>query len=135
MRVRGGIVMVAGALMLLSAVAHGGLGWPSLRPSLESAGVPGDVTDALAIGWYWGSAAMVAFGVITLVSGWKLWRGDAGLVPALLAVAACYVIFGAVTFVRADFNPHFLLFVATGVQAGVPVLIPRSAAGVPSPSG
>jgi hypothetical protein len=120
--------------MLLSAAAHAGLGFPSLRPALQSAGVPGDVTGALAIGWYWGSAAMAAFGVITLVSGRKLWRGDVSLVPALLAVAGCYLIFGAVAFVQDDFNPHFLLFMATGLQAGLPVLIRRSAPGLPSPS-
>ena len=126
--------MVAGSLMLLSAAAHAGLGWPSLRPPLESAGVASDVTDALAIGWYWGSAAMAAFGVITLVSGWKLWRGDMSLVPALLAVAGCYLLFGAVAFVRADFNPRFLLFVATGLQAGAPALIRRPAGRSPSPA-
>lgn len=42
--------------------------------------------------------------------------------------------FGALAYVRTDFNPHFLLFVATGLRAGVPVLMRRSTAGLPSSS-
>ena len=116
------LVLLAGALMVLSSAAHAFLGWPLLRDDLKSTGVAENLAGALAVGWYFGSVAMLAFGAITLRSGLLLRRGDrSGMTPVRI-IAACYLVFGVVTFVSRNFNPHFLLFVITGLLAGIPVL-------------
>jgi len=119
---RGVLVLAAGVLMLLSSVAHGALGWPAMRAELGRAGAGDDLTGALAAGWYFGTASMAAFGVIVVIGGLRLRRGDRSGIPVILVVAACYLVFGLWAFLLHDFNPHFLLFVATGLLAGVPAL-------------
>ena len=115
------LVVVAGALMLLSAAAHGLLGWPAMLSELRAVGAADDLIGGLSAGWYWGSVAMVAFGLIALLAGMRLRRGDLSGVAPIRVVAACYVLFGLAAFFSRGFNPHFLLFVATGLLAGVPV--------------
>jgi hypothetical protein len=115
-------VMLAGVLMMLSSLAHGTLGWRSMRDALESAGAGNDLVGALAAGWYFGSVAMAVFGAIVITSGLRLRRGDlSGVLPVRL-IAAGYVLFGLGAFFGRNLNPHFLLFVLTGLLAGIPVL-------------
>jgi hypothetical protein len=119
---RGLVVQFAGVVMVLSAVAHGPLGWRSLGAELARVGVPADLSGALAVGWWFGSAMMLACGGIALVAGARLRRGDrSGVVPVLI-VAAAYVGFGAAAYVARDFAPFFFLFIVTGLLAGLPVL-------------
>lgn len=131
---RSTLLIVAGVVMLASAVAHGALGWPSIKAGLDAAGAGPDLAGALSVGWYWGSASMVAFGIVTAAAGFRLRRGDRSGLPAVGAIAACYVGFGAAAFVLRDLNPHFLLFVATGLLAGLPALgAENSASPAPEP--
>jgi len=116
------LVMVAGAVMLLSAGAHAGLGWPVMKSALRDAGAPADLTGALAAGWLFGSVAMAVFGIITLMCGARLKRADRSGVAVIMVIAAGYLLFGLAAFITHDFNPHFLLFVVTGLLAGLPVL-------------
>ena len=115
-------VLLAGVLMMLSALAHGGLGWPSMRTALESAGAGDDLVGALAAGWYFGSVAMAVFGAIVFTSGLRLRRGDSSGVLPVRLIATGYVLFGLAAFAARHFIPHFLLFVLTGLLAGIPVL-------------
>jgi len=115
-------VLLAGALMMLSAAAHGALGWPAMKAELDRVGAGADLAGGLAAGWYFGSVAMAGFGVIVLLGGLRLRKGDPSGTASILAVAACYVSFGLAAYILLEFNPHFLLFVATGLLAGVPVL-------------
>lgn len=115
------VLMVAGMLMVLSSAAHGMLGWPAMRQALLQAGAGADLVGALAAGWHFGTASMAAFGVIVITAAARLRRGDLSGAIFVKAVAACYVIFGAATFVARAYNPHFLLFVVTGVVAWLPV--------------
>ena len=114
-------ILLAGALMVLSSAAHAFLGWPPLRGDLKSAGVAEDLVGALAVGWYFGSVAMLTLGAITLRSGLMLRGGDHSGVTPVRIIAACYLAFGFVTFVSRNFNPHFLVFIVTGLLAGIPV--------------
>lgn len=118
------LVMIAGALMVLSAFAHGPLGWRALGPELAKAGVPADLLGAMAIGWWFGSAMMLASGAVALVAGTRLQRGDrSGAVPALI-VATAWVGFGLAALVYRHGSPFFLLFIVTGLLAAVPLLGP-----------
>jgi len=116
------LLLLAGILMLLSALAHGLLGWPAMRGELDRVGAGTDLAGALAAGWFWGSAAMTAFGLLTVVCALRFRRGDPSGRTPLLIVSACYVLFGLAATLARGFNPHFLLFLATGLLAGGPVL-------------
>jgi hypothetical protein len=119
---RHALVLAAGALMEVSSIAHAGLGWPMMARALRDAGLDADLTGALAAGWIFGSVAMLGFGGIVLQAGVRMRRGDPSGIPAVRIIAAAYVLFGAGAFVLRDFNPHFLLFVGTGLLAGLPLL-------------
>jgi hypothetical protein len=118
--VRGFLIRLAGAFMVLSAVAHAVAGWPPMRLRLERLGADADLVAGLAAGWYFGSVAMAAFGVIVLLAGWRLRRGDESGLAAVRVIAASYVLFGGIALLALGLNPFFLLFVATGLVAAVP---------------
>lgn len=123
---RFGSLIAAGLLMLLSAAAHGMLGWPAMSQGLAQAGAPPDLAGGLAVGWYWGTLAMLAFGLIVLAAALRLRRGDPSLNAPVLVIAVSYVFFGLAAFVARDNEPFFFLFVATGLLAGLPVAGPAS---------
>jgi hypothetical protein len=119
---RGVLVLLAGVLMMLSSVAHALLGWPAMRSELQKAGASPDLTAGLAAGWHFGSVAMLTFGVVTLICGLRLRRGDAsGALPAQV-IGAGYVLFGVAACFARNFNPHFLPFIVVGLLAGLPTL-------------
>ena len=62
--VRKAIGILAGVLLVLSALAHAFLGWPAMLAGLTEAGAGDDLTGALAVGWYFGSMAMFVFGLM-----------------------------------------------------------------------
>lgn len=118
---RANVVLLAGVLMLISAAAHAGLGWPPLHAILGEGGVDEGTIGALGAGWLWGSVSMAAFGVVTVMAGLRMRRGDRSLVGPVAAIAVGYLLFGvAALLVRG--SPHFLLFVATGLLVGLPLL-------------
>lgn len=118
---RGTVLQIAGALTLLSVIPHAFLAWPSFRRDLLTTGVDPNVVGALAAGWMFGSTAMVVFGLLGLVSGARLRRGDRSGVTVMRLVALAYVLFGATAFVARGMNPHFMYFVAIGVLIAAPL--------------
>jgi hypothetical protein len=121
------VLFVAGATMLASAGAHALLGWPGLNTALQQTNVPADLVTGLAIGWYFGSASLLAFGLIVLVAARRVWRGDKTVGAYLWPIVILYLLFGLAALVATGFNPFFLLFVGTGVLTAVPLfgLVPR----------
>lgn len=59
---------VGGILMLASSVPHALLGWPASADKLLASGVDPDLVAGLAVGWYFGSAAMLAMGGVVLLA-------------------------------------------------------------------
>ncbi len=116
---RGVVVMVTGVIVILSSAAHSALGWPEIRRGLTELRVDEDLAGAIAAGWYFGSAAMAAFGLMLIAFGMRLRRGDASALLPVRIIAACYLVFGLAALIIRK-NPHFLLFVATGLMAGLP---------------
>ena len=102
--------IVAGALILLSALAHAFLGWPAMAAALTAAGAGAELSGALAVGWTFGSMAMAVFGLIVLKIA--LSNAERG---AVRFIAFGYLVFGLAAWLERDLNPHFLLFVGTGV--------------------
>jgi len=116
---RPGLGIAAGVVLLSSGPAHAFLGWPPMRAALTAANVDGRVVGALAIGWYFGSVAMLVFGVQMINAAVQVGRGNLSASAATKAIAVAYVVFGAVAFLARDLNPQFLFFIVTGVLAGV----------------
>jgi hypothetical protein len=87
------------------------------------AGISDELLRALAIGWYFGSVAMVVFGVIILLC-WRATKTGAASVRAITgSIALAYVAFGSLAFFADSFNPHFIIaFVLPGLMLGVSVV-------------
>ncbi len=107
--------LLAALLLIASAFAHAFLGWPPFQSTLDQAGVDAEVTGALEIGWYFGSLAMLAFGAIVFLAAARAIRGECAANGSLWVIGASYAVYGAVAYIVRDFNPHFLLFVVTGL--------------------
>jgi hypothetical protein len=106
---------VIAMLILASALAHALLGWPAMETSLAAQSIDRDLLGALAVGWYFGSASMLAFSFIVAVQALRRFKGASLDIGTLSSIAAVYVLFGTAAFILRSFNPHFLLFVVTGI--------------------
>ncbi len=115
MKARAILGFLAALLLVASAFAHALVGWPPFQSVLQEAGVDADVTAALEVGWYFGSLAMLAFGGIVFLAAARAIRGERVANSSLWIIGSAYTLYGAVVYVARDFNPHFLLFVVTGL--------------------
>ncbi len=118
MKARALLGSLAALLLAASAFAHALLGWPPFQSILDQAGVDADVTAALKVGWYFGSLAMLAFGAIVFLAAVRAIRGERAATGSLWIIGWAYTVYGLVAYVARDFNPHFLLFVVTGLLVG-----------------
>ena len=109
-------LVIAGLLLLLSSCAHAGLGWPAMRSELARISAPTDLMASMAIGWYFGSVAMAAFGAIALSAGLGGLASGGRVFWASLIVGLAYGGFGLATY-GIYHEPHFLGFVALGLLA------------------
>ena len=119
MRGRGILGLISGLLLVLSSLAHAFLGFPPLRTQLTASAAAEDVVGALAIGWYFGSAAMATFGLIVLTSGANALKGKPSGLAAVRWIALAYALFGLAAFFADGMNPHFLGFIVIGLLLGV----------------
>lgn len=62
---------------------------------------------------------MLAFGGIVLHQAVRRLRGREVQAGPLWVTSAVYLVFGLSAYLLRDLNPHFLLFVATGVMVGL----------------
>jgi hypothetical protein len=125
-RARAALGILAALVLLGSAAAHSLLGWPQLRASLAGLGAPADLVTGLAIGWHFGGAAMVAFGLIALWAFGGRLRGRAVPAAPVVVVGAVYLLYGLGA-LAATRNPFFMIFV-------VPALMLLAAAGGRAPA-
>ena len=104
--------------MLLSAAAHSLLGWQQLSAELAKTNAPADLVQGLQIGWYWGGAAMVGFGITVL---WVFARGSVGApvnpTPARI-IAVLYLVFGAGA-IATTRDPFFMVFIVPGLLLAI----------------
>ena len=107
--------VVSGILMILGGIAHGLAGWPAMAKALSEQGIDSDLAGALAVGWSFGSIAMLSMGVTVLLSLRALRRGVRDALGIALTAGLAYVVFGLGAFAYRFPNPHFLFFVAVGI--------------------
>lgn len=115
MRFRNILGLIAALFVLLSAAAHGALGWPAMMAELAKTNMPSELAHGLQVGWLFGSACMVMFGVLLTRLFIRRLRGDAeSAVPARI-VGGGYVLFGTWALVTSNFDPFYAVFVVPGV--------------------
>jgi hypothetical protein len=114
-------MLVTGALLILSALAHAFAGWPMMRQALGETDVDPALVLGLGVGWLYGSAAMLTFGVLTLMSWRALGQGNMNAARAMWPIAALCLLFGSAAYLNTSFEPHFLGFIAIGALAAYAV--------------
>lgn len=122
-RVGFALVLVSSVALVVSAFGHALAGWPPLYASLVRTDADTEVVRALWAGWHFGSAAMLAFGAITVSAVVRSRRGDAPSPVPLIVIAVALVGFGAVASFVVGVSSHFLGFVVVGVLLGFGVLL------------
>jgi len=108
------IVGLLASLMLLgSAAAHAVLGWRDLGSRLVRAGAPADLINGMRVGWQFGGASMLAFGIIVAGICISRMRGSNVSRFPLLVISLLYLAFGAWA-LAASGNPFFMVFLVPG---------------------
>jgi hypothetical protein len=106
--------LVAGAVMIASSAVHSIFGWRALAGALADAHVPGELVAALGLGWRFGGAAMLAFGVIVVALFTHRLKGSSVTLRPAIVIGLTYVAFGAWALAVSRFDPFFLIFVVPG---------------------
>lgn len=107
--------VVVGVFQVVSAAAHSLLGGAALRTELTAARVPDDLLRGALVGWQFGGAAMLAFGLIVVHAfAGRAGGGAISMLPARV-VALTYLLFGVAALAVSDFDPFFLVFVIPGL--------------------
>jgi hypothetical protein len=109
---------VGGVVIILSAFAHSVLGGKGMTEQLVAAKIPAEFLFGVQLGWQFGGAAMLALGVIVLLSFLRRGAALPSLLPARI-IAITYLLFGAVALVVSSFDPFFLTFVVPGLLIGI----------------
>ncbi len=104
-----------GAFLILSGAAHALLGWPELRADLSSANVSGELYQTVAIGWLYGSGAMLTLGAIVIVAGLAAPGGQVAAARVAALIGLLYLIFGTSALIYSSMNPHFIGFIVPGL--------------------
>ena len=102
--------IIAGVILILSGAAHSLLGWKALGAQLAQTNAPADLIGGLRIGWHFGGACMLAFGIIVLM----IFVRRMPALPAF-AIGVLYVVFGAWALAVSNFDPFFAIFIVPGV--------------------
>lgn len=85
-----------------------------MRQELLKVSAPPDVMASMAIGWYFGSVAMLAFGTITLVAGLGRLTAGGRVFWASLIVGLAYGGFALATYAIYR-ESHFIGFIVIGL--------------------
>lgn len=93
-RVRAGLGLVAGVLLILSAAAHSLMGGKAMGAQMEAAHVPLDLSRGLLVGWHFGGVAMLAFGLIAVAVFAKRLRGESVSALPAVVIGLAYLGFG-----------------------------------------
>jgi hypothetical protein len=107
-------IIVSGVLMFIGGFAHALAGWPALSAALDAQHVDSDLIAAIAIGWMFGSTAMLALGIIVLMGFRAVRRGVASSRIGPFVAGAAYLVFGTGALFYRFPNLHFLPFIVVG---------------------
>ena len=114
-RFRSILGLIAGAMMIVSSAAHSALGWKQLKAALAQSQAPADLIGSLGIGWQFAGIAMLAFGVILVVTFARRLKGAAVPMMPAIVIGATYLLFSAWALLVSAFDPFFSIFVVPGI--------------------
>lgn len=114
-RLRSILGLVAGVMLVASAGAHSLLGGVALVQELAPFNVAADVLQGVQVGWHFGGACMLAFGVIVISTFAQRLRGAATPTTPVLVIGLAYLGFAAWAVSQNGFDPFYLVFVVPGV--------------------
>jgi len=119
MKTKSIIGLVAGALLILSAGAHSILSWKAMSEQLAQTNAPPDLVQGLRMGWMFGGPVMLVFGILSITTFLKRFRGEAvsTFAPALIATA--YVAYAAFAAIATGGDPFLFLFLVPGVLLAI----------------
>jgi len=115
MRLRNIVGLIAACFVLLSAAAHGALGWPAMMVEIAKTNTPPDLVRGLRIGWLFGSACMVIFGVLLTRLFIRRLRGHPEPAVHARIVGGGYLLFGVWAMVTSNFDPFYAVFIVPGL--------------------
>lgn len=104
-----------GALLLLSALAHAFAGWTPLRGELVRQGTSVELIEALAVGWWFGTTAFLAFGTITIGIAQRLKTDPDTPVTPVVVLGAALFFYGAFSSLYSVVTRQLALFVCLGL--------------------
>ena len=108
-----------GLLLMLSAAAHSLLGWPVQRAALGMHNVPAEVVAGLGMGWNFGGAAMLAFGLIVTWAFAGRLRGQPHSLFAPRVAALTWIAFGVGAYALSRMGFFLAVFVLPGILLAV----------------
>ena len=115
-RLRSVLGIIGGAVIAVSSALHGLLGWPAMAGELARIQASPDLVGGLRVGWYFGSVAMLAFGLVAIVTFAARMRGQPASLAPVVIVAVAYLAFGLWALVASDMNPFFLIFIVPALM-------------------
>jgi hypothetical protein len=113
------LVFVSGIVLVVTAFGHALAGWPPLHASLIRTGIDPGIVRALWAGWHFGSAAMLAFGVIVIVTVVRARHRHVFSTAPLFIIAVACIGFGVVAWLLVGFSSQFLGFIILGGLLGL----------------
>ena len=114
-RLRIGLGLLAGVLLVLSSAAHTLLGWKQLGIELAKTQAPLNLVAGLSIGWHFAGVAMFAFGCIVLFTFIEAFRRRPVSFRPVGFIALVYIVFGIWALRVSNLDPFFLVFIVPGL--------------------
>jgi len=119
MKIKSGLGLLAGGLLILSAGAHTILGWKAMSEQLAHTNAPPDLVMGLRMGWTFGGPVMLVFGILCISTFLKRFRGEAAPTLAPILISIAYIGFAAWAAIATGGDPFFMLFLVPGVLLAI----------------
>jgi hypothetical protein len=119
MRIKSGLGLLAGAMLILSAGAHTILGWKAMSEQLAQTNAPPDLVMGLRMGWTFGGPVMLVFGILCISTFLRRFRGDAAPTLAPILISIAYIGFATWAAIETGGDPFFMLFLVPGVLLAI----------------
>jgi hypothetical protein len=115
-RLRSVLGLLGGGIIAASSALHALMGWPAMAGELTRIQASPDLVAGLRVGWYFGSVAMLAFGLVAIVTFAARMRGQPASLAPVVIVAVTYLAFGLWALVASGMNPFFLIFIVPALM-------------------
>jgi dolichyl-phosphate-mannose--protein O-mannosyl transferase len=105
-------------MLVLSSFAHTLLGWPEMQRQLKQTAAPPDLLLGMKLGWYFGGAAILIFGIIVLYTFVERVRGRMVSTTQTAIFSVGYFLFGCWA-LAASHDPFFFVFIIPAVLTAI----------------